>query len=44
MTDEAMYILAGMLPEKRRGFYGDLSKANHITVEWVGPEPGHEMQ
>ena len=25
MTDEAMYILAAMLPEYRRGFYSDLS-------------------
>ena len=34
MTDEAMYILAGMLPEKRRGIYGDLDKATTETVEW----------
>jgi 1-acyl-sn-glycerol-3-phosphate acyltransferase len=27
MTDEAMYRLAAMLPEGRRGYYGDLSKA-----------------
>ncbi len=35
MTDEAMYILAGMLPEYRRGFYSDLSLATQETVEWV---------
>ena len=35
MTDEAMYILAGMLPEYRRGFYADLSRATHETIEWV---------
>ncbi len=34
MTDEAMYILAGMLPEKRRGIYGDLDKATTETIEW----------
>lgn len=35
MTDEAMYILAAMLPEERRGYYADLDKATHETVEWV---------
>lgn len=35
MTDEAMYILAAMLPEHRRGFYADLSHATHDTIEWV---------
>lgn len=35
MTDEAMYILASMLPEQRRGVYADLSKATRDTVEWV---------
>jgi len=29
MTDEALYLLAGMLPEHRRGYYSDLSKATH---------------
>lgn len=35
MTDEAMYRLAAMLPESRRGIYGDLSKATseHIVDE-----------
>jgi hypothetical protein len=35
MTDEAMYILASMLPEIRRGYYSDLSKATQDTIEWV---------
>ena len=34
MTDEAMYILAAMLPEGRRGYYSDLSKATRETIEW----------
>ena len=33
MTDEAMYILAGMLPPEQRGVYGDLSKATLDTIE-----------
>jgi len=32
MTDEAMYILAGMLPEHRRGYYADLTKATRDTI------------
>ncbi|MFZ2097989.1 MAG: lysophospholipid acyltransferase family protein [Anaerolineales bacterium] len=35
MTDEAMYILAGMLPEYRRGFYANLSLATRETIEWA---------
>jgi 1-acyl-sn-glycerol-3-phosphate acyltransferase len=35
MTDEAMYILAAMLPEYRRGVYSDLSLATQETIEWV---------
>jgi 1-acyl-sn-glycerol-3-phosphate acyltransferase len=35
MTDEAMYVLAAMLPEHRRGFYADLSLATQETIEWV---------
>ncbi len=35
MTDEAMYVLAGMLPEHRRGYYADLSKATQETFEWL---------
>jgi 1-acyl-sn-glycerol-3-phosphate acyltransferase len=34
MTDEAMYLLAGMLPEHRRGVYADLSQATQETLEW----------
>jgi len=35
MTDEAMYILASQLPENRRGFYSDLSKATQETITWI---------
>jgi len=35
MTDEAMYILAAMLPENRRGMYANLSLATQETIEWV---------
>ncbi len=35
MTDEALYVLASMLPEHRRGYYSDLSKATQETFEWV---------
>jgi len=34
MTDEAMYILASMLPEHRRGEYSDLSRATQSTIKW----------
>ncbi|MCD6400524.1 MAG: 1-acyl-sn-glycerol-3-phosphate acyltransferase [Anaerolineales bacterium] len=34
MTDEAMYILAKMLPENRRGVYSDLSEATMETIKW----------
>jgi 1-acyl-sn-glycerol-3-phosphate acyltransferase len=33
MTDEVMYILAALLPEERRGYYKDLSKATRDTIE-----------
>ncbi len=33
MTDEAMYILAGMLPPERRGVYADLALATRDTIE-----------
>ncbi len=33
MTDEAMYRLASILPEARRGFYADLSKATTDYIE-----------
>lgn len=35
MTDEAMYILAGLLPPERRGDYADISRATQDTIEWV---------
>lgn len=35
MTDEAMYLLAEMLPENRRGYYADLSKATRQTLELI---------
>lgn len=35
MTDEAMYIMAAMLPEHRRGAYADLSQATTSTIEWL---------
>jgi 1-acyl-sn-glycerol-3-phosphate acyltransferase len=35
MTDEAMYILARMLPEKRRGVYANLEMASETTIEWL---------
>jgi 1-acyl-sn-glycerol-3-phosphate acyltransferase len=35
MTDEAMYVLAGMLPEVRRGEYSDLSAATTETIEFL---------
>ena len=34
MTDEAMYLLAALLPENRRGIYADLSKATQDTIAW----------
>ncbi len=35
MTDEAMYVLAAMLPEARRGVYSDLTKATCETLEFA---------
>jgi len=35
MTDEAMYVLAEMLPKAHRGVYSDLSKATTRTIEFV---------
>ncbi len=35
MTDEAMYVLAEMLPEDRRGDYADLSQATRETIEFI---------
>ncbi|HUF38061.1 MAG TPA: lysophospholipid acyltransferase family protein [Anaerolineales bacterium] len=35
ILDEAMYVLAGMLPENRRGEYADLGRATMDTIEWL---------
>lgn len=35
MTEEAMYRLAALLPEPRRGVYADLSQATTDTVDFV---------
>lgn len=35
MSDEAMYLLAGLLPPERRGAYADLSKATQETIELI---------
>jgi len=35
MTDEAMYILAELLPDDHRGVYSDISKATTKTIEFV---------
>jgi 1-acyl-sn-glycerol-3-phosphate acyltransferase len=35
MTDEAMYILARMLPDELRGVYADLSQASEDTILWL---------
>lgn len=38
MTREAMYQLASLLPEARRGIYADLSQATTDTLEFVTPK------
>jgi 1-acyl-sn-glycerol-3-phosphate acyltransferase len=38
MTDEAMYYLAALLPEKRRGVYCDLGRATSTTLELRPPD------
>lgn len=35
LTDEAMYYLAAMLPENRRGYYSDLTKATQDTYHVI---------
>lgn len=35
MTDEAMYILASLLPEPIRGVYADLSQATQETIDYT---------
>lgn len=41
MTDEALYQLAAILPENRRGHYADLSLASMDTIERVETRPGY---
>jgi 1-acyl-sn-glycerol-3-phosphate acyltransferase len=36
MMDEAMYLLAGLLPPERRGIYSELERASQAHIEWVG--------
>lgn len=35
MTNEAMYILASLLPEDLRGVYSNLTMATQETIEWL---------
>ncbi|MEA3441088.1 MAG: lysophospholipid acyltransferase family protein [Chloroflexota bacterium] len=35
MTDEAMYVLAEMLPVEQRGYYSNLANATQETFEWL---------
>lgn len=35
MMDEAMYILASMLPSELRGVYADNTNATQDTIEWI---------
>jgi 1-acyl-sn-glycerol-3-phosphate acyltransferase len=35
VLDEAMFVLAGMLPPNRRGDYSELSRATMDTIEWL---------
>ncbi len=35
LSDEAMYYLAAMLPEERRGFYSDLTEATQDTFDVI---------
>ena len=37
MTNEAMYVLAAMLPAQRRGCYANLENATQDTIEWLNP-------
>lgn len=36
MMQEAMYLLAALLPPERRGVYADFSQASVDTIEWIG--------
>ena len=35
MSHEAMYALASILPDHRRGVYADFSKATQEMIEWI---------
>jgi 1-acyl-sn-glycerol-3-phosphate acyltransferase len=35
MTDEAMYVLAALLPPELRGAYSDLNRATQTTFDWL---------
>jgi 1-acyl-sn-glycerol-3-phosphate acyltransferase len=35
MTDEAMYVLASLLPPELRGYYSDLSKSTQTSIEFL---------
>jgi 1-acyl-sn-glycerol-3-phosphate acyltransferase len=37
MADEAMYLLAGLLPASRRGTYADMNNATQDTIVWLEP-------
>ncbi len=41
MTDEALYQLAAILPERRRGHYANLDRATMDTIERVETRAGH---
>ncbi len=41
MTDEALYQLAAILPETRRGYYANLHQASMETIERVETRPGY---
>lgn len=42
MTDEAMFILAAMLPEQQRGYYRNLENASQDTIEFLSA-PSQEI-
>jgi 1-acyl-sn-glycerol-3-phosphate acyltransferase len=37
MTDEAMFVLSGLLPPEQRGHYRDLQSASQDTIEFLPP-------
>lgn len=40
MADDAMYRLAAMLPEERRGVYSDLTRSGPSTIQVTTPQEG----